>query len=154
MGNAYNSSALWRERLQRRKEKMQEKIDESRLGFKERNILRATSDSELESLMDNFYNSVKYVDEFMPSMDRNEILCDIKQIQDYISQAILNEDNRVRFDRLEGIEKMLYSMRSAISSLSDREKMISYLKKSVPSLYVSYLTKVEGKFGKELYDRL
>ncbi len=152
-GNACNMSAQWRARVRRRIERNKDRIESTRLGYASRHKLRNEHHYKLDELMEDLYlfsckrgnieNGLSYFNEVL-----NELHSEIKnEISMYDKDSIL-------LNRLSGIEKMVVSIERTVQLSSDSPRLDNYISKSIPELFVSYMNKVNGKFGDEIYKKL
>ena len=153
IGNAHNTSAQMRARFRMRREENKRKIETARTQYLERIELRKHSDFVLEGMMSVLYDSIIFVDEH-PFMDKNYFLDDITDLGSYLREQVQNQTSEVLAKRLGKLEEMVSLMQDTLYKTNDEDKIKSYLKKSIPALYSTFLGEVQGKFGQEIYEKL
>ncbi len=150
MGNAYNSAAARERRSIERRERLMGKIDDAEKSRKERYELRGRHIPKLSEKMDELYEA---------SLDNDSDRFALLGITSKLQESIRNErfplsKNDVLEGRLKTLDRMVSNVHKNLSHYHSTPVVDQKIRDNIGELYRTYLNKVEGKFGQEIYDRL
>ncbi|MFP4118176.1 MAG: hypothetical protein ACLFTR_04610 [Candidatus Woesearchaeota archaeon] len=150
MGNAYNSAAERERRFIERRERLLEKMDDAEKAGKERTELRNRSVPLLSEKMDELYEV---------SLDDHSDRCTLQDKISNLQETIRDERFPLPHDdvlagRLKTLEGMVSNVQKNLSHYHSTPSVDQRIRDSIGELYTTFLSKVEGKFGQEIYERL
>ena len=149
IGNAYNTSAEWQERRRREKERIRKKIEGADQSLKERTEARNNHFPELSSKVEDLYYSSKQGAGYRTISDKAfELYMDIDDKLSMMSSEIPLAKN------LKVLESMVQNIGSSIVRYRDEPTLPNKIHGCIEELYRSYLNRIEGRFGQEIYERI
>ena len=149
MGNAYNTSAEWQERRRREKERIRKKMDEAEESLKERMQARNDHFPGLSSKVEDLYHSSREGAGYRTISDKAfELYMEIDDRLSMVSPEIPLARN------LKVLESMVQNIGTSIVRYRDEPALPEKVHECIEELYRSYLNRIEGKFGQEIYERI
>ena len=149
MGNAYNTSAEWQERRRREKERLRAKIEEADESRKARLEAAHEVNPILSGMMDQLYDGVS-----SGYSTREEISSNLSDISGVLFDAKISTNSENMRQRLSTLETMAINIHKSISRYHSTPSLAESEERCIEELYKSYLNRIEGKFGQEMYERI
>ena len=145
MGNGYNTSAQWRDKRRREKERIKDIIDSANTSAQERNYMRNHQSPDLKTAMDEMYK--------ITSTSKDDLLEKVSDAYSVLIEERIKNSNPVSQKRISKLEKMVSNISRNIKNNS-ATTLNPRIKEHIAEAYRTYLADFEGLYGQELYNKL